>query len=133
MTSDSQNAPEQRVDKWLWAARFFKTRSAAAEAVSGGKVHVNGGRVKPSRGVRIGDELEIRRGEERFVVTVLALNMQRRPAAEAQRLYAETDESRDARERVREERRLLAAAQPHLAGRPSKRDRRNIRHFIGKD
>lgn len=124
---------ELRLDKWLWAARFFKTRSFAAQAVAGGKVHINGARAKPSRSVHVGDELEIQRGEERFVVEVLGLNAQRRPAVEAQGLYAESEESRLAREQQRAERRLLASDTTHPAGRPDKRSRRQIRHFIGKD
>lgn len=133
MSPDPEHAHGQRIDKWLWAARFFKTRAAAAEAVTGGKVHVNGNRVKPARGVQPGDELEIQREEERFVVTVLGLNAQRRPAPEAQRLYAETEDSRRAREAAREQRRLLAADHPPSHARPTKRDRRHIRHFLGKD
>ena len=118
-----------RLDKWLWAARFFKTRSMAAKAVSGGHVHVNGIRVKPSKIVVPGEELRIRRGKVEFVVVVQAVLHQRRPAVEARTLYEETEESRLAREKQREQRRLLAA--DHIAPRvrPGKRDRRLIRSF----
>jgi len=122
-----------RIDKWLWAARFFKTRSLASEAVSGGKVHVNGSRVKPAKTVAVGDSLRIQRGEVEMVVSVLALSERRGPATEAQELYEETEASRLAREANREQRRLLAAERAAPAGRPNKRDRRLIRSFILKD
>ena len=93
---------ELRLDKWLWAARFFKTRAAATAAIGGGKVHVNGQRVKPARTVRPGDRLEILRGEARYAVVVQALNDQRRPAAEAAGLYEETPESLAKREALAE-------------------------------
>ncbi len=128
------NEPQasQRIDKWLWAARFFKTRALAVEAVTGGKVHVNGERVKPSRGVKPGDELRIQRGLEQFVVEVRGLNAQRRPASEAQALYEETEASRCERERRAEERKLMAAAAPASPGRPSKKDRRRMDRFLGR-
>jgi ribosome-associated heat shock protein Hsp15 len=122
----------QRIDKWLWAARFFKTRALAAQAVSGGKVHVDGERVKPARTLRPGDRLRITRGHETWEVVVLDLNEQRRPAAEAQRLYEETPESRAQRESDAEQRRLLRAAMPRTEHRPDKRQRRHIRRFLGK-
>jgi ribosome-associated heat shock protein Hsp15 len=115
-----------RVDKWLWVARLAKTRSAAAEAVSGGKVHVNGRAVKPSREGAPGDELEITRGPVRQTVVVRALAERRGPASEAALLYEETPESVQERERHREARRLAAAAQPDFGGRPTKRDRRRF-------
>jgi ribosome-associated heat shock protein Hsp15 len=123
---------ELRLDKWLWAARFFKTRSVAAEAIGGGKVHVNGQRVKPARAVRLGDRLEIQRGEERFEVVVQMINDRRRPAVEAQALYQETPESIERRERLAEERRLRQVARAESGGRPSKRDRRRLRDVLGK-
>lgn len=123
-----QDEPE-RIDKWLWAARFFRTRSLAAAAVGGGKVRVNGEAAKPSRALKAGDELTIRVGELEWVVEVRALSRQRGPAAQAALLYAEREDSR--------ERRIAAIArrkaQPHPAagvkGRPTKKDRRLIRRF----
>jgi len=120
-----------RIDKWLWAARFFKTRSLAAKAVDGGKVRVNGEGVKPARSLRIGDELAIRVGELEWVVEVRALSRQRGPAAQAALLYAEREDSRARREAAIAQRR----AQPHpaarLKGRPTKKDRRLIHRFTG--
>src|SRR3954465_14152772 len=95
-----------RVDKWLWAARFFKTRGAATEAVTGGHVHVDGERVKPARDVKEGDRLEIRRGQTRFTVVVTRLPDPRRPASAGAQLYEETPESIAARAKSRDERRL---------------------------
>lgn len=129
------NADEKiRIDKWLWAARFFKTRSQAAEAVAGGKVHVAGGRVKPARAIGVGEEIRIQKGLYEFVVTVLGLSSRRLSAAEAQHLYRETEASAQQREAVREERRLRREAgiiPP--PSRPGKRDRRLIKKFIRKD
>ncbi len=122
-----------RIDKWLWAARFFKTRSLSSQAVAGGKVHINGGRVKASKIVAMGDSLRIQRGEVEYVVQVLALADKRGPAVQAQKLYEETEASMAAREANREERRLLAAQRSAPEGRPSKRDRRLIRSFTRKD
>jgi ribosome-associated heat shock protein Hsp15 len=122
-----------RIDRWLWAARFFKTRSAAAEAVSGGKVHLNGQRIKPARSVRAGDMLEIRRGGMQMTVIVRGVLAQRRPAREAQLLYEETDQSRAMRERLAEQRRMLRGDTVAMAGRPNKRDRRELRRLSGKD
>jgi ribosome-associated heat shock protein Hsp15 len=115
-----------RIDKWLWAARFFKTRGAATEAVVGGHVHVNGERVKPARDVKVGDRLEIRRGQQRFTVVVTGLAERRGPAAAAAELYEETPESVAERERRREERRLAKPVGADLTARPTKRDRRRL-------
>lgn len=116
-----------RVDKWLWAARFFKTRSAATEAVQGGKVHVGGVRAKPARDVRPGDIIELTVGETPFTVEVTGLAERRGSAAQAALLYAETPESRERRERLREIRRMAPPPGADIAGgRPSKRDRRRI-------
>jgi ribosome-associated heat shock protein Hsp15 len=115
-----------RIDKWLWAARFFKTRSLASEAVSGGLVAVNDQRVKPSKDVRVGDRLEITRGQVRFVVDVVATAARRGPASEAVLLYEETPESAERRAQIREERRFAQPPVAHEGGRPTKRDRRRL-------
>ncbi len=116
---------QTRLDKWLWAARFFKTRGLATDAVTGGKVQVNGGRAKPARPIRIGDEIVIRRGPSTVIVTVRALSDRRGPAAEAVLLYEETEASRSAREDARKARaEALPAPRIDYGGRPTKRDRR---------
>ena len=115
-----------RVDKWLWAARLAKTRGLAAEAVKGGRVEINGQRVKPSKEVRPGDQIEITTGPYRRTVIVTALAERRGPAKEAALLYEETPESIAARERVAAERRLAAPPAPQPGGRPTKRDRRRL-------
>jgi ribosome-associated heat shock protein Hsp15 len=123
-----------RIDKWLWAARFFKTRSMAAQAVTGGKVHVNGARIKPARIILPGDELRIRRGEVEFIVIVKDLSDKRRPASEAQLLYEETEFSIQQRQATREQKRLEAASKMYgPMKRPDKRERRQIRSFTRKD
>jgi len=122
-----------RVDKWLWAARFFKTRGLASRAVSGGHVQLNGGRIKPSRPVQIGDRLRVKRGVEVFTVDILALSSRRGPAAVARTLYEETEESRVLREAEREQRRLVRAPASRPERRPDKRDRRKIRQFLRKE
>ncbi|MCL7488568.1 MAG: S4 domain-containing protein [Desulfobulbaceae bacterium] len=122
-----------RIDKWLWAARFFKTRSMAAKAVSGGHVHVNGSRVKPARLVQAGDTLHIRRGLLEFEVIVLELSSRRGPAVKARALYEETGESIQRRERDALDRRLVKAADSSPPRRPDKRERRKIRKFLRKD
>jgi ribosome-associated heat shock protein Hsp15 len=115
-----------RIDKWLWAARFFKTRGAATEAVLGGHVHVGGERVKPAKEVRVGDTIEIRRDEIRRTVVVSALADRRGPASVAAGLYEETRESVEARERHRLERRLARPLGADLGARPTKQARRRI-------
>ena len=121
-----------RLDKWLWAARFFKTRAVAAAAASGGKVHSNGQAVKPSRPVREGDAFEIRRGFELFEITVTGLSEQRGPASSAALLYRETADSEARRRQEAEQRRLANLARPRSEGRPDKKQRRQIRRFIEK-
>jgi len=122
-----------RLDKWLWAARFFKTRGLAQEAIAGGKVHVNGQRAKPARGVRVGDTLDISRGQYRFEITVDALSDRRGPATVAAGLYTESAESVARRSAIAEERALQRRAAPvPPAGRPDKRSRRRIVHFTRK-
>ena len=118
-----------RLDKWLWAARFFKTRSLAAEAIEGGKVRWQGQRTKPAREVSIGDQLDIVAGEQHFTVLVRGLNAQRRPAPEARQLYEETAESQARRAQAQEIRRLAPAPGAGLKGRPTKRDGRRLRRL----
>jgi ribosome-associated heat shock protein Hsp15 len=113
-----------RVDRWLWAARLAKTRPLAAEAVKGGRVEVNGQRVKPSKDVRPGDRLEVTIGQIKRVVVILGTAERRGPATEAALLYEETPESIAARERFVAERRMAAMPAPQRGGRPTKRDRR---------
>jgi ribosome-associated heat shock protein Hsp15 len=129
---DMQTA-KVRLDKWLWAARFFKTRTLAVEAIAGGKVHVNGNRVKAAHGVAIGDQLRIRKGPYEFVVMVKELSIRRGPAPAARLLYEETPESRATRDQLAELHRLSVLATPHSDKRPNKKQRRQITRFIGKD
>jgi ribosome-associated heat shock protein Hsp15 len=117
-----------RLDKWLWAARFFKTRGLAVDAISGGKVYLDGQRVKPARPIRVGMELRIRQGDVEKTVVVRGLNTHRRPAKEAVLLYRETDESIAAREQS-EELRRSAGIRERGTGRPTKRDRRNLQRL----
>jgi ribosome-associated heat shock protein Hsp15 len=119
-----------RLDKWLWAARFFKTRALASEAVEGGKVHLNGQRTKPGKDVRVGSRLEISKGGLSWDIEVLVLPPQRRPASEAATFYHESEDSRRRREGAVAEMRAARAATPlQTASKPSKRDRRLIHRF----
>ena len=122
---NQSEAATQRLDKWLWVARFFKTRGRAAAAISGGKVQVAGERVKPSRNVDPGTAIEIRRGPVQWQIVVRGIAKQRRPASEAALLYEESPESIERREREAEERRLQAGARRERLGKPSKRERRD--------
>ncbi len=115
-----------RVDRWLWAARFFKTRSLATEAVAGGHVRVNGARAKPAKEIGAGDTLEVRAGQVRRTVVVRALAERRGPASVAAALYEETEESRAAREQHALERRLAEPPGAGLGARPTKQDRRRL-------
>ena len=115
-----------RIDKWLWAARFFKTRGLAATAVMGGKVHVNGDRVKSAKAVHVGDVVEVTRGTERRTVTVKQLADKRGPASVAQTLYEESDDSRATREQQALERRFDRAPGDDLGTRPTKQARRRL-------
>ena len=118
-----------RIDKWLWAARFFKTRSLATDAVEGGKIKLNGERPKPAKAVKVGDQLEVRSGAFTFAISVLALSDKRGPASVAATLYAESDESQAARKILADQLRAEAIATPFLRGRPTKKARRDIIRF----
>jgi ribosome-associated heat shock protein Hsp15 len=118
-----------RLDKWLWAARFFKTRSLAREAISGGKIHLNGYRVKPGRALKPGDSLRVQRGEEEYVIEVVELSTRRGPATIAQTLYQETEESRNQREKIATQRKLEREQNATRERRPDKRQRRRLVRF----
>jgi ribosome-associated heat shock protein Hsp15 len=118
-----------RLDKWLWAARFFKTRSLASDAVNGGKVKLNGTSTKPAKDVKIGDRLDIRAGDQDWEVVVQGLNEQRRPAPEAQLLYQETPDSLQQRTQATELHKLAPTPTLEQKGRPTKRDRRLLSRF----
>jgi ribosome-associated heat shock protein Hsp15 len=117
---------EVRIDRWLWAARFYKTRSAATDAVAGGRVHLNGARVKPARDVRAGDTLEVTIGDARREVLVLAVAARRGPASVVQSLYEETPDSVSRREQRAVERRFARPLGADLGARPTKQDRRRL-------
>lgn len=128
-TPDDTASQKMRIDKWLWAARFFKTRSLASQAIEGGHVRLNGHTVKPARELRPGDTLDIAAGGTQWTILVRALNEQRRPAPEAQQLYDETRESTERRVAEQEARRLAPVPGSELRGRPTKKARRQIRGF----
>jgi len=121
-----------RLDKWLWAARFFKTRSLATQAIEHGRVKLAGERVKPAREVRPGDRLDIRIGEFVWMLTVRALAMQRGPAPLAQALYEEDPDRHARRQQQARDRKLAASPAAAIKGRPTKRDRRQIHRFTGE-
>ena len=128
--SESSSAGRVRIDKWLWAARFFKTRSLAAEAIAAGKVEVNEERVKPAKPIGLGDSVSVRLGPYLHVVTVRGLSERRGPASVAATLYEETAESVAARAKLAEQLRMAPAAFVYEEkGRPTKRDRREIDRF----
>jgi len=129
MKKVQDNTAGIRADKWLWAARFFKTRSLAMEAVNGGKVHLNGARIKPARKLFIGDQLTIRKDVYTFAITVAGLSLQRGPAEMARALYSETQESQQQRQQLREQQKLQGRATPGHERRPDKRARRQIHRF----
>jgi len=129
----SENITSMRLDKWLWAARFFKTRALATEAVNGGKVHRAGQRVKPSQAIQVGDALDITRGPYSYSIQVDGLMKQRGPASVATTLYTESDESIAAREVLAEQFRIHAAQTPSPRHRPDKRSRRRIIRFTRKE
>jgi ribosome-associated heat shock protein Hsp15 len=131
MAPATSEAAELRLDAWLWAARFFKTRSLARHAVETGRVDVNGAGCKPAKALHVGDRLRIGRGQERLEVLVLTLSPRRGPAREARLLYRETEVSVAAREVLREQRRLTGAADDHPPQRPDKQARRQLRKIKG--
>ena len=122
-----------RVDRWLWCTRLFKSRSLAAEAVAGGKVHINGRRVTPAHGVRVGDRVVVTRPGYEFECEVRKLPDRRGSAPIAQACYVETDKARAAREKYSEQSRLAAAFAPHSDERPDKHARRELRRLRGRD
>lgn len=132
MKPNNQHDERVRLDKWLWAARFFKHRSLATEAVDGGKVQLNDIRVKPAKDVKTGDRVDIQIADSRYTVIVRGIAEKRGSATIAQGLYEETPESIAAREAGHEERRLAATPGADLHGRPTKRDRRQIGRFTGE-
>lgn len=128
---DAEPLTEIRLDKWLWAARIFKTRVLAVEAINGGKVHLNDSRVKPSRMIHLGDQLDITRGLERYHLVVEGINDKRRPAKEAQLLYTESEASIAKREEQREMRKIQNASVVRPERKPNKQQRRRIIKFKG--
>ena len=134
MRHDDEDTDDGRVrlDKWLWAARFFKTRSVASEAIAGGKVQVNGDRAKRARPLQVGDEVRVRQGPYEFLVVVRALSARRGPASAAAELYEERPQSVAAREPLAIELKTLHAAFVPEKGRPTKRDRREMERVRGR-
>jgi ribosome-associated heat shock protein Hsp15 len=122
---------KQRIDTWLWAARFFKTRSLSCKAIDAGHVKWNGATVKPAREIKVGDSLEIRSGEQVFLITVKALHALRRPAPEARTMFEESEASLTARIKASEMRKLAPTPGADIRGRPTKRDARQIRRVRG--
>ncbi|MFW2440963.1 MAG: RNA-binding S4 domain-containing protein [Arenicellales bacterium] len=129
---EASSSSETRVDKWLWAARFFKTRSLAAAAVKGGKVRINGGRAKPSRQIKIMDQLYIQRGDFSFDIMIDLIAEKRVSAKQAQLLFTETPESIQQREELAETMRIERKASAQYGGKPDKQGRRNLRRLQGK-
>lgn len=132
MPAEKVAIDRMRVDKWLWAARFFKTRSLATQAIEHGRVKLNGERVKPAREVKPGDRLDLHVGDSDWTVTVRSLSMQRGPAPVAQLLYAEAPDSLARRQQQAAERKLAVSPEAAIKGRPTKRDRRLIHRFTGE-
>ncbi len=118
-----------RLDKWLWAARFFKSRTLAVSAIDVGRVHVNGDRAKPARLIKVGDKLLVQREQDRVELTVKGITEQRKSAPLARLLYEETQQSIDLRVQMAESRRLFAEPSRGIYGRPTKRDRRSLDRF----
>ncbi len=132
MSTEKTPLDRMRLDKWLWAARFFKTRGLATEAIDHGRVKLNGVRVKPAREVKPGDRLEVQLGDIGWILTVRALSMQRGPAPVAQALYEEDPASQARRQQQMSERKLAGNPAAAIKGRPTKRDRRQIHRFTGE-
>ena len=132
MRAEKASPERMRLDKWLWAARFFKTRSLATQAIEHGRVKLNGERIKPARDVKPGDRLEVHAGEADWTLTVRALSMQRGPAPVAQALYEEDPASQARRQQQISERKLASNPAAAIKGRPTKRDRRQIHRFTGE-
>lgn len=126
------NLESVRLDKWLWASRFYKTRKNANEAISGGKVHLNSVRTKPSRAVKVGDTLDITRESIKYHITVIGLSDKRRPAKEAQLLYVESEDSIRKREIERKLRKLNSASVHQSDKKPNKKERRQIDKWRGR-
>ncbi len=122
-----------RLDKWIWAARFFKTRGLAQQAIAGGRVKLNGDRVKPAHAVRAGDAILVRIEEIEWAVTVRGLSERRGPAAEARKLYEESTAGQAARQKAMDQRRWGTEPAAGLKGRPTKRDRRLLEQFSGRE
>ncbi|MBP2845117.1 ribosome-associated heat shock protein Hsp15 [Dickeya oryzae] len=135
MSKDRQHDDDNavRLDKWLWAARFYKTRAMAREMIDGGKVHYNGQRSKPGKLVEVDAEITLRQGNDTRTVMVRAISDQRRPAAQAQALYEETPQSIEKREKLAQARKLNALSMPHPDRRPDKKERRDLIKFKYSD
>lgn len=129
----SQGQDKVRLDKWLWAARFYKTRSVSRDAIEGGKVHVNGQRAKPSKDARVGDTLVLRQGFDEKTIVIKALSDTRRGAPEARLLYEETQDSINKREEAAANRKALRGSYPVSEHRPDKKQRRDIERFRQQD
>lgn len=130
-TKDDEEDNVIRLDKWLWAARFYKTRSIAKEMIDGGKVHYNGQRSKPNKTVEVGAIIKLRQGNDEKEIKVTALSAQRRGAPEAQLLYQETEQSVEKREKLKLDRKINAM--PHPDRRPNKKERRDLLRFKHQD
>ena len=122
----------QRLDKWLWAARFYKTRSLAVQAIEAGHVRADGARVKPAHDVRVGERISVRKSELAWEIDVTALSDRRGSAAQAALLYRETAESVEARAQALQQRKAALGAEPRWSGRPTKRDRRKLEDFLNE-
>lgn len=132
-SNTEENNDQVRLDKWLWAARFYKTRTIAKEMIDGGKVHYNGQRTKPNKTVEVGGIIKLRQGNEEKEVEVTALSTQRRGAPQAQLLYKETEKSVEQRAKIAIARKINALTMPHPDRRPNKKERRDLLKFKHQD